>query len=326
MKSNSFERMTLAGAMFVALAGVLAGTGMAQQPEATTGPQQPPAAVTSPEAAPSAEQGASEVAQVPQASDARQAQATVRAVRGIVQYRTGDDQPWQRVEEGQTLDVGVEFRTGARSSVTFHLPPDQLVTLDRLGTLKLLDAVNDAEGSVAKTELGMQYGRTRYQVEGAQGVEHQATIRSPRATLAIRGTEDVTLTDQRPGPASASSKATRVTFRSKHTRTQAAFGSNKNQNRQSVEAGDTSPGQTANRKRVVDAGAAGARSKSEFRILNDFELYNGSQLTSQGIRGIVTSSGAAAPSQPSEPGGCCCGGGGHYGGSGKGGGGSDLGI
>src|SRR5690606_18783950 len=66
-------------------------------------------------------------------------QATIRTVKGIVQYRTGDDQPWQKVEEGLALDIGVEFRTGPRSAVTFHLPPDQLITLDRLGTLKLLD-------------------------------------------------------------------------------------------------------------------------------------------------------------------------------------------
>lgn len=227
-------------------------------------------------------------------------QATIRSVKGIVQYRTADDQPWQKVQAGQTLDVGVEFRTGPRSAVTFHLPPDQLITLDRLGTLKLLDALNNEDKSRATTELGMRYGRTRYQVEGSQGVEHNATIRSPNATLAIRGTQDVTLTDQGPGPASATTRNTRVYFRSKGSPTQVVFGSNDDNSTQVVNAGENGPAENRILNRVVDASAFQARSQREFQILNDFELYNGPSLTNQGIRNIVNTPGATPDSNPSD--------------------------
>jgi hypothetical protein len=234
---------------------------------------------------------------------AEKIQATIREVKGIVQYRTGDDQPWQKVAEGMVLDVGVEFRTGPRSSVTFHLPPDQVITLDRLGTLKLLDAINNDDSTIAKTELGMRYGRTRYQVEGAQDVEHHATIRSPSATLAIRGTQDVTLTDQRPGRASASSKGTRVYFRSTGSPTQVVFGSNNDSSTQSVEEGDSSPAESTNRKRTVDAGPSNARSKNEFELINNYELYNGKQMNNQGVMSFRAQGPTQAPTtQPS-----CCG-------------------
>jgi hypothetical protein len=241
--------------------------------------------------------------QVGDTSEAEKIQATIREVKGIVQYRTGDDQPWQKVVEGQTLDVGVEFRTGPRSSVTFHLPPDQVITLDRLGTLKLLDAINNADASVATTELGMRYGRTRYQVEGAQDVEHHATIRSPSATLAIRGTQDVTLTDQRPGRASASSRGTRVYFRSTGSPTQVVFGSNNDKSSQSVEEGDSSPGESTSRKRTVDAGPTNARSKTEFELISNYELYNGKQMNNQGVMSFRAQ--GVRPAATTQPG--CCG-------------------
>lgn len=240
--------------------------------------------------------------QTAQSEQAKPLQATIRSVKGIVQYRTGDDQPWQKVNEGDVLDVGVEFRTGPRSAVTFHLPPDQLITLDRLGTLKLLEAINNKDKTTATTELGMRYGRTRYQVEGAQGVEHHATIRSPSATLAIRGTEDVTFTDQRPGPASASTKKTRVFFRRTGSPTQVVFGSVHDSASQMVTAADNGPAQYRDKNRIVDTSNSNARSRREYQILNDFELYNGPALTNQNVRNVNKTAGRAPTSQPS--GGC----------------------
>lgn len=295
-RTFDLSRLT-AGVLMAAILGTTSAAVLQAQDATSPAPEAAPAAAST-EA---------------QANEPERLQASIREVRGIVQYRLTEEDAWQRVEVGQSLDVGVEFRTGPRSAVTFHLPPDQLVTLDRLGTLKLLDAINNEDKTVATTELGMRYGRTRYQVEGAQGVEHQATIRAPSATLAIRGTQDVTLTDQRPGPASASSKSTRVYFRPTGSPKQVVFGSNENNTEQTVEEGDDSPGETTSRKRIVDSGPANARSTSEFQILNDFELYNGPQLTNQGIRTINVPSGGAT-TQPS---------GGDCGGEGGGGGGLD---
>jgi hypothetical protein len=112
-------------------------------------------------------------------------QGVVTGVRGMVQIRQSETEPWVKAEDGMKLAEGAEFRTGPRSAVQFKFPPDQTITLDRLGTIKVLTAV--AEHNKIKTDLGMTYGRTRYDIRKA-GFEHESTIRSPSATLSVRGT------------------------------------------------------------------------------------------------------------------------------------------
>src|SRR6185437_4977452 len=93
--------------------------------------------------------------------------------------------------------------------------PDQTVTLDRLGSVKVRQSI-DQNGKLT-TNLGMKYGRTRYDIEAA-GHEHESTISSPSSTLAVRGTK-VSLYDQRPFPAEAVSLTGRAEYRDykKHT-------------------------------------------------------------------------------------------------------------
>src|SRR5204863_7699799 len=85
----------------------------------------------------------------------------------------------------------------------------QTVQLDRLGTVKVLESISD--GGKLRTNLGMKYGRTRYDIEAA-GREHDSTITSPSSTLAVRGTK-VSVLDQRPFPAEAVSLTGRAEFR-----------------------------------------------------------------------------------------------------------------
>ena len=113
--------------------------------------------------------------------------ATIVEVERTVRVRNAEDQPWKPAEVGMRLTQGAEFRTGLRSYVKFVIQPDQIVALDRLGTIKILQAIRDAEQKVT-TNLGMKYGRTRTDVRAA-GIEHEVTITSPSATLAIRGTD-----------------------------------------------------------------------------------------------------------------------------------------
>ncbi|MFI5382459.1 MAG: FecR domain-containing protein, partial [Tepidisphaerales bacterium] len=120
--------------------------------------------------------------------------ATITGVEGIVQVRDTEDDPWKSAKVGMVIGEGAEFRTGPKSAVRFEIPPDQTVTLDRLGTVKLIEAIKSS-GKV-KTDLGMQYGRVRYDIEAA-GLGHDSTIHSPGATLAVRGTK-VSLYDQPP--------------------------------------------------------------------------------------------------------------------------------
>lgn len=284
------------GVAVLATAALIAAMGI-NAPALLAAPANAPTKATSATDQPKAVATDAGATQKPQA---HQVQAEIKHVRGIVQYRTAADQPWQKVTEGLKLDVGVEFRTGPRSSVTFFLPPDQLVTLDRLGTLKLLDAVNNPKGDEAKTDLGMPYGRARYQVQGAMGVEHDATIVSPSATLAIRGTEDVTLNDQQPGPASASSRGSRVYFQSRFHRNRVVFGSRNNPNNQSVDEGDSGPAQHRRKKRALNQQTGqNGNGDSDESMIEEYELYQGRQLIQQKILRIRK---RPATSQPSHDG------------------------
>jgi len=115
---------------------------------------------------------------------------TVTGVQGLVQARNSSEDDWRAVRAGMRVPVGAEFRTGPRSAVQFRLGEDHEVTLDRLGTVKVLEAL-ERDGRVV-TDVGMPYGRTQYRVEGS-GVEHDSTIRSPSSTLVVRGTDVVVL-------------------------------------------------------------------------------------------------------------------------------------
>jgi hypothetical protein len=133
--------------------------------------------------------------QVPDAAPAagQPVEAVIVAIEGLAMVRDGEDQPWRKAEPQMQVGAGAEFRTGPRSSLQFRMPPDQVVTIGSLSTVTLLRALQ--EGSTVTTDLGMKYGRTAYTVEEA-GVTHQATIRTPSTTMAVRGTENIFAEDR----------------------------------------------------------------------------------------------------------------------------------
>jgi hypothetical protein len=135
--------------------------------------------------------------------------ATITGIEGIVQVRQNEDAPWQKATVGMKLSEGAEFRTGPRSAVRFEIPPDQTITLDRLGTVKLIEAIQNQQ--TIKTDLGMKYGRVRYDVEAA-GLAHDSNIHSPGSALAVRGTR-VSYYDQPPFAPQATSLTGRAAFR-----------------------------------------------------------------------------------------------------------------
>ncbi len=189
-------------------------------------------------------------------------QATVRQVIGIAQVRKSETEAWQAVKVGQVYEEGAEFRTGIRSRVVFSVPPDQTIILDRLGVVKLLIAKR--EGNEVRTSLGMPYGRTEYQVEEA-GLQHNAEIASPGATLAVRGTKNMLLFDQGPfTPIAYASQPVRL--RNDKGKT-IAFG--KTGGRTHVAADKNSPGeQSLVEQRVDPAGRFSGRTQSENAVLS----------------------------------------------------------
>jgi len=126
-------------------------------------------------------------------AESAELQATIVTIQGRVQVRDEDDQPWRVAEVGMNVGAGAEFRTGPRSTVQFAIPPDQVVTIGSLSTVKLLTALQ--RGQTVKTDLGMRYGRTSYNVQAA-GITHEATIQTASATLAVEGTRSMFAEDR----------------------------------------------------------------------------------------------------------------------------------
>lgn len=204
---------------------------------------------------------------------AKELTATVTGVVGYVQARTGDDRPWEKAVVGMVLPAGGEFRTGPRAAVRFTLPGGQTITLDRLGTMKILTAV-EQNGKIT-TDLGMKYGRTRYDIQKA-GVEYSSTIRSPGSTLAIRGT-DVTYEDQPPWSPSATSVQGRAQFKNLRNEFISFGGVTKAQ----VDTGHQGPGDIALDQTGIDAqGHFSGHDTTETKVITEYPLLSGLNPTS----------------------------------------------
>jgi len=227
------------------------------------------------------------LAQTQPATTQQSLKATITGVEGLVQVRETEDREWAKAQVGMTVGELAEFRTGPKSAVRFTIPPDQTITLDRLGTVKLLTAIND--GGKLKTNLGMKYGRTRFDIEAA-GREHDATISSPSSTLAVRGTK-VSLYDQRPFRAEAVSLTGRAEFRT--GKKQLAFGA-RNQGKTKVNTEQPSAASLALTQSVVDPSLSLARSSSEGPLIQNL-ISSGATVFFDREAGIKVISGGDVP-------------------------------
>ncbi|MBI1368832.1 MAG: hypothetical protein GC162_09295 [Planctomycetes bacterium] len=139
--------------------------------------------------APAAEKPAAEAPAAEKPADAaapvQDLATVVTFVNGLVQVRQAEDQPWVKAEVGMKLAAGAEFRTGPRSQVQFKVGDTQIVSLDRLGTIKVIDAIK--QGGKVETDLGLKYGRSELKVDAGGGLEHESKIYAPGTTLAVRG-------------------------------------------------------------------------------------------------------------------------------------------
>jgi len=223
-----------------------------------------------------------------QSAPREQLKATISGVQGLVQVRDAEDKPWRKATVGMVLLEDAEFRTGPKSAVQFTIPPDQTVTLDRLGTVKLVQAIKQ-NGKII-TNLGMKYGRTRYDIEAA-GQEHESTISSPSSTLAVRGTK-VSLYDQRPFNVEAVSLTGRASFRD--GKKQLANFGNKGQGKTTVVSGETNAAGVALDAAVVDPTLALARTGTEASLISTL-ISRGSTVSFDRTSGIRVIRGGVPP-------------------------------
>lgn len=213
----------------------------------------------------------------------------VTAFEGIVRARANENAPWLPVEVGMELFEGAEFRTAHKSIVQFVIPPDQTVRLDRLGTVKILEA-KFRDGSYV-TELGMKRGRLNYAVEAPEGEQHDTRVRTPAATLAVRGTE-VSITDEPPFAPGATSLTGRAEFRD--AKKQVSFGA-KGAGKTQVNSDKDSSAELALSQSYVDPSISYARTPAEARLVQQV-LSQGGVLSFDPVNSIPVIRGGTPPS------------------------------
>jgi len=219
-------------------------------------------------------------------------QVTVTGVDGIVRVRPTPTDKWMRAAVGMMLNEGAEFQTGPRSAVRFVIPPDQTVSLDRLGTVKILRA--NFENGKLFTDLGMKYGRTRYDIEGA-GRDHDAKVHSPSAVMAIRGTT-VSLYDQPPFTPEAVSLTGRARFIVGNK--VIPFGG-KGQGKTKVNQTSDSPAQTALTETEIDPkGLFSGRTQNDLAFQLSLAAYGGSDFSNLGILSFLGKPGTVIGTLP----------------------------
>jgi len=218
--------------------------------------------------------------------------AKITAVVGRVQYRESADKPWKACEAGITLEEGAEFRTGPRSNVQILIPPQQTITLDRLGSMTLLEAVKSS--GKFTTDVGLKHGRVRYDIE-APGIEHESTVSSPNGTLAVRDTS-FAVDDERPFDPEAYRLSGTVDF-STAKRTLSIGGAIPG----AVKAvGDQDPADTSLANAVIDPSEALARTPTEASLVANL-LARGAVFNPAMQKNIQMVSGGSPPTDAELP-------------------------
>lgn len=202
---------------------------------------------------------------------------TITGIDGTVQARTSPDQKWERAKVGQTFPEGTELRTSMKSAVRFSIGDNQVITLDRLGTVQILRA--NFENGKFITDLGMKYGRTRYDIEGA-GREYDAKVHSPNSVLAVRGTR-VLLYDQAPFAPEAVSFTGRALFRDVHKQT--TVGSRGGSKAKVSAAAESSADYSRGKSRIDPKSEFSGRTETDRLLQLSLAVSGGSDFSNLGV-------------------------------------------
>ncbi len=203
--------------------------------------------------------------------------ARITAIKGTARVRSGPDAQWEIAKVGMVLEEGAELTTNVKSAVQFVIPPDQTITLDRLGVLQILRS--SFENGKIVTDLGMKYGRVHYDID-AQGVQHDAKVHSPSSVLAIRGTR-VILYDQPPFTPQAVSLTGRAFFRDVHK--EIAFGG-PGAGTTKIDQDNQTPANTALQQATSDPrGKFSGRTQTDNILQQSLAAYGGADFSNLGV-------------------------------------------
>jgi hypothetical protein len=203
---------------------------------------------------------------------------TVTAIKGTVRVRMHEEDKWQLASVGMVLPQGAEIHTGFRSAIQITIPPAQVLTLDRMTTVRLTELARSPD--MVKSNIGMQYGRTQLNIEKS-GVSHDAKVQTPSTTLALRGT-DVTITDQVPFVPTAVSYTGRATAQFRGKPFPITFGTNRYT---VINEENNNPAEQAQFSTGVNLRPDEGTTTTEQQMVSRYPMFNG---TGGGVIGGVT--------------------------------------
>ena len=114
-----------------------------------------------------------------------QVRATVESASGKVEVRAQGG-AWQAASEGEQIARGSTISTGFNSRATLQLA-DAVLEVEPLTRMTLEDLVETTDS--VSTDVFVRVGRTRANVQSAEGVRSDFRMRSPITTASVRGTQ-----------------------------------------------------------------------------------------------------------------------------------------
>ncbi len=112
--------------------------------------------------------------------------AVFESVEGKVEYRAAAGSAWREASPGDAIPRGGSISTGFNSQAVIALGSDSVVTAKPLTRLTLEELL--AKEGAVNTDLFLDVGGLRAEVNSSEGVEHDFTIRSTQSTASVRGT------------------------------------------------------------------------------------------------------------------------------------------
>jgi hypothetical protein len=113
--------------------------------------------------------------------------ATILEIKGRVKVQMPGAEEWAPAEVDQVLPEGAVIRCGLGSHAVIRFSDNSIIKVER-GAVRIESHMKEADAVV--TRLGMAYGTVKADVERGE-VKSDFAIRTPVATMAVRGTEGI---------------------------------------------------------------------------------------------------------------------------------------
>ena len=124
----------------------------------------------------------------PWSNPQQSASVEIAAYQGTVEVQSPGSDTWEPAESAGEINTGDDVRTGDESSVVLSFPDESKTLMTPHTELKILKMSLDEESGDQIIILQQQSGRTQNYVQPLPSIGSRFEIRTPAATITVRGT------------------------------------------------------------------------------------------------------------------------------------------